>query len=153
MSCYVYPHNLDPEEVHQHEAVLCFWNCHVELTLKHLQGNLGRFINHSCDPNCKTEKWTVADDELAIGLFAIKDIPAGTELTFNYNFERYGDKVCHALHPAVLSVLSPECAQQFSVYMLVFLDIVGHLPSLLTTSQFNVHLQTAVHAASCIHKH
>lgn len=31
--------------------------------------------------------------ELAIGLFALKDIPAGVELTFDYNFERYGDKV------------------------------------------------------------
>ncbi len=31
--------------------------------------------------------------ELAIGLYALKDIPAGVELTFDYNFERYGDKV------------------------------------------------------------
>jgi len=53
---------------------------------------LGRFINHSCDPNCETQKWLV-HGELAIGLFATKDIPANTELTFDYNFERYGDKV------------------------------------------------------------
>ena len=56
------------------------------------QGNLGRFINHSCDPNCETQKWVV-NGELAIGLFALKDVPAGAELTFDYNFERYGDKV------------------------------------------------------------
>ena len=56
------------------------------------QGGLGRFINHSCSPNCETQKWVVAG-ELAIGLFALEDIPAGTELTFDYNFERYGDKV------------------------------------------------------------
>lgn len=31
--------------------------------------------------------------ELAIGLFVLKDVPAGQELTFDYNFERYGDKV------------------------------------------------------------
>ena len=30
--------------------------------------------------------------EISIGLFTLKDIPAGTELTFDYNFERYGDK-------------------------------------------------------------
>jgi hypothetical protein len=30
--------------------------------------------------------------ELAIGLFALKDIAAQEELTFDYNFERYGDK-------------------------------------------------------------
>jgi hypothetical protein len=35
----------------------------------------------------------VVHGELAIGLFTLEDIPAGTELTFDYNFERYGDKV------------------------------------------------------------
>ena len=55
------------------------------------RGNLGRFINHSCDPNCETQKWVV-NGELCIGLFSLQDIPAGTELTFDYNFERYGDK-------------------------------------------------------------
>ena len=66
-----------------------------------MQGHLGRFINHSCEPNCRTEFWRVAGDELAIGLFAQKDIPAESELTFDYNFERYGDKVrprVHSLH-------------------------------------------------------
>lgn len=57
-----------------------------------VQGALGRFINHSCDPNCETQKWVV-HGELAIGLFALKDVQAGQELTFDYNFERYGDKV------------------------------------------------------------
>ena len=57
------------------------------------QGALGRFINHSCDPNCETQKWVVRG-ELAIGLFALRDIHPGEELTFDYNFERYGDKVC-----------------------------------------------------------
>lgn len=56
------------------------------------QGHLGRFINHSCDPNCETQKWLV-HGELAIGLFAVRDVDAGEELTFDYNFERYGDKV------------------------------------------------------------
>ncbi|GAB4814631.1 hypothetical protein N2152v2_001677 [Parachlorella kessleri] len=55
------------------------------------KGGLGRFINHSCDPNCETQKWLV-NGELAIGLFAIRDVAAGEELTFDYNFERYGDK-------------------------------------------------------------
>lgn len=53
---------------------------------------MGRFINHSCDPNCETQKWNVGA-ELAVGFFALHDIAAGEELTFNYNFERYGDKV------------------------------------------------------------
>lgn len=57
----------------------------------HLQGNISRFINHSCEPNCETQKWLIRG-ELAIGLFTLKDIKAGQELTFDYNFERYGDK-------------------------------------------------------------
>jgi histone-lysine N-methyltransferase SETD2 len=55
------------------------------------KGGEGRFINHSCAPNCETQKWVVRG-ELAIGLFALEDVPAGAELTFDYNFERYGDK-------------------------------------------------------------
>ena len=52
-------------------------------------GNESRFINHSCDPNAVTQKWTVGR-ELRIGFFAIKPIQAGEEITFNYQFERYG---------------------------------------------------------------
>ncbi|KAH8313865.1 hypothetical protein KR067_012960, partial [Drosophila pandora] len=47
------------------------------------KGNLARFMNHSCEPNCETQKWTV-NCVHRVGLFAIKDIPANTELTFNY---------------------------------------------------------------------
>ena len=50
------------------------------------KGNLSRYMNHSCDPNCKTEMWMVNCD-VRVGLFAINDIPAGAELTFNYNFD------------------------------------------------------------------
>jgi len=49
-------------------------------------GSLGRFMNHSCQPNCETQKWTVMGD-IRIGLFASTDIPADTELTFNYQLE------------------------------------------------------------------
>lgn len=52
-----------------------------------VKGNLGRFINHSCDPNCYTEKWMV-NGEVCIGLFAIRDIKKGEELTFDYNHLR-----------------------------------------------------------------
>ncbi|KAG7032825.1 Histone-lysine N-methyltransferase ASHH2 [Cucurbita argyrosperma subsp. argyrosperma] len=51
------------------------------------KGNLGRFINHSCDPNCRTEKWMV-NGEICIGLFALSDIKKGEEVTFDYNYVR-----------------------------------------------------------------
>ena len=47
------------------------------------KGNIARFMNHSCKPNCETEKWTVNGDT-RVGIFAQADIPAGTELTFDY---------------------------------------------------------------------
>ncbi|XP_029685451.1 histone-lysine N-methyltransferase NSD3 isoform X2 [Takifugu rubripes] len=55
------------------------------------KGNLSRFINHSCSPNCETQKWTVNGD-VHIGLFALCDIDAGTELTFNYNLHCVGNR-------------------------------------------------------------
>ncbi|XP_056587365.1 histone-lysine N-methyltransferase, H3 lysine-36 specific isoform X2 [Triplophysa dalaica] len=54
------------------------------------KGNEARFMNHSCQPNCETQKWTVNGDT-RVGLFARTDIPAGTELTFNYNLECLGN--------------------------------------------------------------
>nr|XP_021516018.1 histone-lysine N-methyltransferase NSD3 isoform X5 [Meriones unguiculatus] len=60
------------------------------------KGNYSRFMNHSCNPNCETQKWTVNGD-VRVGLFALCDIPAGMELTFNYNLDCLGNgrTVCH----------------------------------------------------------
>ncbi|KAI7517432.1 hypothetical protein KC331_g21708, partial [Hortaea werneckii] len=53
------------------------------------KGNLGRFCNHSCNPNSYVDKWVVGD-KLRMGIFAERNIQAGEELTFNYNVDRYG---------------------------------------------------------------
>ncbi|KIW20089.1 hypothetical protein PV08_00664 [Exophiala spinifera] len=53
------------------------------------KGNLGRFCNHSCNPNCYVDKWVVGD-KLRMGIFAERYIKAGEELVFNYNVDRYG---------------------------------------------------------------
>lgn len=53
------------------------------------RGNLGRFCNHSCNPNCYVDKWVVGN-KLRMGIFAERRIKAGEELVFNYNVDRYG---------------------------------------------------------------
>jgi histone-lysine N-methyltransferase NSD1 len=54
------------------------------------RGNIARFMNHCCDPNAETQKWNVNGDT-RVGLFALGDIKAHTELTFNYQFEAMGE--------------------------------------------------------------
>ena len=43
--------------------------------------NLARLINHSCEPNCRSE-----NIRGHIWIIAAKDIPFGQELTFDYGF-------------------------------------------------------------------
>lgn len=52
-------------------------------------------MNHSCDPNCETQKWTV-NGEVRVGLFANRDIAIGDELCFNYNLDCLGKEFCLA---------------------------------------------------------
>ena len=52
--------------------------------------NPARFINHSCAPNCEAEL-----DEGRVWIVALRDIKAGEELTFNYNY----DLVDYRQHP------------------------------------------------------
>lgn len=61
-------------------------DCVIDATIR---GNISRFINHSCDPNAETQKWTV-NGELRIGFFSSKNIYMGEEITFDYQFQRYG---------------------------------------------------------------
>ena len=44
--------------------------------------NTARLLNHSCSPNCETE---IYDDHIWIQ--AIKDIPKGTELSYDYGYD------------------------------------------------------------------
>lgn len=50
-------------------------------------GNVTRFINHSCEPNCRQYTVSYNKNDLRLfnlAFFAYEDIPAGTELTFDY---------------------------------------------------------------------
>ncbi|KAK5945290.1 hypothetical protein PMZ80_002494 [Knufia obscura] len=51
-------------------------------------GSVTRFVNHSCEPNCKTLPVVLSNGTkhlYHVAFFAIKDIPAGTELTIDYD--------------------------------------------------------------------
>ncbi|XP_052180792.1 histone-lysine N-methyltransferase ASHR3 isoform X2 [Diospyros lotus] len=61
----------------------------IDATFK---GNSSRFLNHSCDPNCKLEKWQ-ADGETRVGVFAAKCINIGEPLTYDYRFVQFGPEV------------------------------------------------------------
>lgn len=61
-------------------------DCVIDATKR---GNISRFINHSCEPNAETQKWTV-NGELRIGFFSTQAIMPDEEITFDYQFQRYG---------------------------------------------------------------
>ncbi len=48
-------------------------------------GGLAKFMNHSCDPNCKLERWEVSGLPRMF-FFANKEIKEGDKLTFDYNW-------------------------------------------------------------------
>ncbi|KAF6748017.1 hypothetical protein DFP72DRAFT_820899, partial [Ephemerocybe angulata] len=56
------------------------------------KGNLGRLINHSCDPNC-TAKIITINGEKKIVIYAKQDIEYGDEITYDYHFPFEQDKI------------------------------------------------------------
>lgn len=53
------------------------------------KASLGRYCNHSCDPNAYIEKWVV-NKRFRMGIFAKRTISKGEEICFDYNVDRYG---------------------------------------------------------------
>ncbi|NWV77533.1 ASH1L methyltransferase, partial [Dasyornis broadbenti] len=76
------------EQYHNHSDHYCL-NLDSGMVIdSYRMGNEARFINHSCNPNCEMQKWSV-NGVYRIGLYALKDMPAGTELTYDYNFHSF----------------------------------------------------------------
>jgi hypothetical protein len=50
------------------------------------KGNMSRFINHACDPNCELVRWVVKG-RTRIGIFAMKDIKENEPLSYDYQFD------------------------------------------------------------------
>ncbi len=64
--------------------------------------NTARLINHSCEPNCQA--WI---EGRKIFIHALRDIPAGEELTFDYGFDVdcYEDHPCRCGRPACVGYI------------------------------------------------
>lgn len=55
------------------------------------KGSVCRLVSHSCDPNCRMEKWFV-NGTPRMALFATRDIQLGEELSFDYNFFHFDSR-------------------------------------------------------------
>eukprot|EP00232_Nephroselmis_pyriformis_P015919 CAMPEP_0182881872 /NCGR_PEP_ID=MMETSP0034_2-20130328/17430_1 /TAXON_ID=156128 /ORGANISM="Nephroselmis pyriformis, Strain CCMP717" /LENGTH=367 /DNA_ID=CAMNT_0025014921 /DNA_START=100 /DNA_END=1200 /DNA_ORIENTATION=- len=91
------------------------------------KGCSARFINHSCAPNCATQKWTV-QGEWRVGLFSERDIQQGEELTYDYNFEWYGGKQVKCLcGAATCSGFLGSKSARFKERMAITKTFTGHV--------------------------
>ncbi|KDR13022.1 hypothetical protein L798_13230, partial [Zootermopsis nevadensis] len=54
----------------------------------HRMGGDGRFVNHSCEPNCEMQKWSV-NGLFRMALFALREIDPHEELSYDYNFSLF----------------------------------------------------------------
>lgn len=91
----------------------------------HQKGNLSRFINHGCSPNCHIEKWVV-DKLPRLVIVASEDIDIGEELLYDYNFFLYnphgaarcscGSFLCRKIIGKVLSLNFNEIISSFYIF-------------------------------------
>ncbi|GAB0088178.1 probable histone-lysine N-methyltransferase set-23 [Sergentomyia squamirostris] len=62
------------------------------------RGNIGRYLNHSCNPNCEILSVRIDNIIPKLGIFAKKDIFPDEELTFDYGANTsestFGEKIC-----------------------------------------------------------
>lgn len=67
-------------------------------------GNVSRFINHSCEPNCTS----VVEDQ-RIFVESLRDIPPGEELTYDYNLITEGRHTAAAKRRFPCHCGAPSC--------------------------------------------
>ncbi len=69
--------------------IWCFRVNHLYARDASVRGNVARFINHACQPNCYSD--VIGD---TIWIIAGRNIKAGEELTYNYYTEGFGELPC-----------------------------------------------------------
>ncbi|BFZ08164.1 hypothetical protein BsWGS_11203 [Bradybaena similaris] len=101
-------------------------------------GNVGRFSNHSCDPNLFMVLVRVNHQVPRLALFARKDIHPGDELTFDYsgsatlNVSSLAMNVESSLTSPVATAPSTSGAENSTMFQCdAFIDKLTHLPESL----------------------
>ncbi|KAF8804407.1 hypothetical protein BYT27DRAFT_7107098 [Phlegmacium glaucopus] len=89
-------------------------------------GGIGRFANHSCNPNCYVAKWTVGT-HVRMGIFAKRDVKLHEELTFNYNVDRYGHQAqeCYCGEPMCVGYIGGKTQTDIATMDDLYLDALG----------------------------
>ncbi|KAF9526023.1 hypothetical protein CPB83DRAFT_771030 [Crepidotus variabilis] len=89
-------------------------------------GGIGRFANHSCNPNCYVAKWTIGT-HVRMGIFAKRNIQKYEELTFNYNVDRYGHQAqeCFCGEPNCVGYIGGKTQTDIVTMDDLYLDALG----------------------------
>ncbi|KAI0688016.1 hypothetical protein BC835DRAFT_1285649 [Cytidiella melzeri] len=90
------------------------------------RGGIGRFANHSCNPNCYVAKWSVGR-HVRMGIFANRNIKKDEELTFNYNVDRYGHEAqpCYCGEAKCVGFIGGKTQTDLAAMDDLYLDALG----------------------------
>jgi hypothetical protein len=86
----------------------------------HKFGNLARFVNHSCQPNCIIEAWHAESSNPKFVITAKRDVQPGEELTYNYNTRPF-DAFKTTFDAFKTMVSNCECFQSINISINVVL--------------------------------
>lgn len=65
-----------------------FWTGRKKMIDGNIKGNLARFINHSCRPNCEAD-----GPSGRVFIYSLRRIKVGEELTYDYGDEYFNDYI------------------------------------------------------------
>ena len=73
------------------------------------KGNVSRFINHSCEPNCELQRWMVKGHH-RIAIVAIRDIEPNEPLSYDYQFDTNDTEAfkCYCGTPSCRGTMAPR---------------------------------------------